>query len=98
MAEPSIFWRTLPACGALRSFLAAADPMVPIECQRDIACAVPPHLLTYREFEGCGHGVVPDAPDEALALVRAFIRGQWQAAAVVGDAWPTNGPLAQQCC
>lgn len=52
------------------------DPMAPIECQRDIACAVPPHLLTYREFEGCGHVVVPDAPDEALALVRAFIRGR----------------------
>lgn len=52
----------------------ALDPMLPIECQRDIAHAVPPHLLTYREFEHCGHGVVPDAPEEALMQVRAFVR------------------------
>jgi proline iminopeptidase len=58
------------------------DPMVPIECQRDIAGALPPHLLTYREFEGCGHGVVEDAPEEALALVRAFIRTQGRDAAI----------------
>jgi proline iminopeptidase len=62
------------------------DPMVPIECQRDIAGAVPPHLLTYREFEGCGHGVVPDAPDEALALIRAFIRAREHGAAVLDEA------------
>jgi proline iminopeptidase len=47
--------------------------MTPIECQRDIAGALPPHLLTYREFEGCGHAVVPDTPEEALSLLRAFI-------------------------
>jgi proline iminopeptidase len=50
------------------------DPMLPIQCQRDIARAVPSHLLTYREFESCGHGVVADAAQEALMLVRAFIR------------------------
>jgi hypothetical protein len=46
------------------------DPMLPIECQRDIAAALSPHLLRYREFEGCGHGVVQDTGDEALALLR----------------------------
>ena len=61
------------------------DPMVPIECQRDIARAVPHHLLTYREFKGCGHGVVPDAPDEALAVVRSFIRRLGYAASVIGE-------------
>jgi proline iminopeptidase len=50
------------------------DPMLPIECQRDIAAAIPAHLLQYREFEGCGHGVVPDVPDEAVPLLRAFIQ------------------------
>ena len=49
------------------------DPMLPIECQRDIAAAIPPHLLRYREFENCGHGVIPDAPIEAMALLREFI-------------------------
>lgn len=50
------------------------DPMLPIECQRDIAAALPPHLVRYREFERCGHGVVQDAGDGALALLREFIR------------------------
>ncbi len=49
------------------------DPMLPIECQRDIAAAIPPHLLRYQEFENCGHGVIPDAPVGAMALLREFI-------------------------
>ncbi len=50
------------------------DPMLPIECQRDIAAALAPHLLTYREFEHCGHSVVPDAPLEAMRLLREFLQ------------------------
>ena len=50
------------------------DPMLPIECQRDVAAAIPKHLLRYREFENCGHGVIPDVPIEAMALLREFIR------------------------
>jgi pimeloyl-ACP methyl ester carboxylesterase len=49
------------------------DPMTPIECQRDIAAAIPQHLLRYHEFENCGHGVIPDAPVAAMALLREFI-------------------------
>ena len=49
------------------------DPMLPIECQRDIAAAIPQHLLRYKEFENCGHGVIPDAPVEGMALLREFI-------------------------
>lgn len=49
------------------------DPMVPIECQRDIANALPKDLLTYREFEGCGHGVLSDVPHLAVPLLREFI-------------------------
>ena len=51
----------------------ALDPMLPIECQRDIASAIPQLLVRYREFENCGHGVIPDAPVEAMALPRKFI-------------------------
>jgi pimeloyl-ACP methyl ester carboxylesterase len=51
----------------------ALDPMLPVECQRDIAAAIPQHLVRYREFANCGHGVVPDAPVEAMALLREFI-------------------------
>lgn len=54
------------------------DPMTPIECQRDIAAALPPDLISYREFEHCGHGVVPDVPDQVLPLLRDFItKNSW---------------------
>src|SRR5215475_821836 len=52
------------------------DPMTPIECQADIAAALPPHLVRFERFPGCGHAVVPDAPDAALAMIREFIMGQ----------------------
>lgn len=52
----------------------ALDPMLPIECLRDLAAAIPKNLLRYREFENCGHGVIPDVPREAMALLRDFIR------------------------
>ena len=49
------------------------DPMTPIECQADIAAALPPHLVRFEPFAACGHAVVPDAPDAALAMIREFI-------------------------
>ena len=49
------------------------DPMTPIECQADIAAALPPHLVRFERFPGCGHGVFTDAPDRSMALIRAFI-------------------------
>jgi proline iminopeptidase len=52
------------------------DPMLPIECQRDIANALDPKLLNYREFEDCGHGVIPDVPELAIPLLRDFIKNQ----------------------
>src|SRR5262249_24134838 len=50
------------------------DPMTPIECQADIAAALPPQLVRFERFSACGHGVVPDAAERALALIRSFIR------------------------
>jgi proline iminopeptidase len=50
-----------------------ADPMTPIECQADIAAALPAHLVRFERFADCGHAVVPDAPERALALIRDFI-------------------------
>jgi len=49
------------------------DPMTPIECQADIAAALPAHLVRFERFAGCGHAVVPDAPERAIALIREFI-------------------------
>ena len=49
------------------------DPMTPVECQADIASALPAHLVRFERFAGCGHGVVGDAPERAMATIRAFI-------------------------
>jgi pimeloyl-ACP methyl ester carboxylesterase len=47
--------------------------MHPIESQADIVAALPPHLVRFERFADCGHGVVPDAPERALAMLRDFI-------------------------
>ncbi len=49
------------------------DPMTPIVCQEEIAAALPPHLVRFERFAGCGHGVVHDAPERAMAVIREFI-------------------------
>jgi proline iminopeptidase len=49
------------------------DPMTPIECQAEIAAALPANLVRFEKFPGCGHGVVADAPERALAIIRDFI-------------------------
>lgn len=51
----------------------ALDPMLPLENQREIAQHVPAQWLRYEEFAEAGHGVLPDAPERALALMREFI-------------------------
>jgi pimeloyl-ACP methyl ester carboxylesterase len=49
------------------------DPMTPIECQADIAAALPAHLVRFERFAGCGHAVIPDARERAFAVIRDFI-------------------------
>jgi proline iminopeptidase len=49
------------------------DPMTPIVCQEEIAAALPAHLVRFERFPGCGHGVVNDAPERAMAVIRDFI-------------------------
>jgi len=51
------------------------DPMTPIECQADIAAALPAHLVRFERFAGCGHAVLPDAPERVLKVIREFIAG-----------------------
>jgi proline iminopeptidase len=52
------------------------DPMHPIESQADLAAALPQQLVQFERFANCGHGVVPDAPERAMALLREFILRQ----------------------
>lgn len=49
------------------------DPMTPIECQADIAAALPKHLVRFERFPGSGHTVLVDAPERAMAVIRDFI-------------------------
>jgi proline iminopeptidase len=51
------------------------DPMTPIECQADIAAAIPAPLVRFERVPDCGHAVMPDAPERALAVIRAFVSG-----------------------
>lgn len=51
------------------------DPMTPIECQADIAAALPAQLVRFERFPECGHAVLPDAPERAMAVIRDFIAG-----------------------
>lgn len=47
------------------------DPITPVADSEDIAAAIPHAEL--RIFEGAGHGVFRDKPDEALAIIREFV-------------------------
>ena len=49
------------------------DPIHPIESQADIAAAIPAHLVRFERFTNCGHAVIPDAPERAMAVIRDFI-------------------------
>jgi pimeloyl-ACP methyl ester carboxylesterase len=49
------------------------DPMLPIECQADIAAALPARLVQFERFANCRHAVIPDAPERAMAVIRDFI-------------------------
>jgi len=47
------------------------DPITPVADSQDIAAAIP--QAEVHIFEGAGHGVFRDKPDEAVALIREFV-------------------------
>jgi proline iminopeptidase len=47
------------------------DPITPVADAQDIAAAIP--QAEVRIFEGAGHGVFRDQPEEAIALIREFV-------------------------
>jgi pimeloyl-ACP methyl ester carboxylesterase len=47
------------------------DPITPVADSQDIAAAIP--QAEVRIFEGAGHGVFRDQPEEAVAVIREFI-------------------------
>jgi pimeloyl-ACP methyl ester carboxylesterase len=49
------------------------DPIHPIESQADIAAALRPDLVQFERFQNCRHAVIPDAPEQGMAVIRSFI-------------------------
>ena len=49
------------------------DPVCPIEDQEEIAAALPPGLVRFERFAGCGHGVYRDDPERFFAVFREFL-------------------------
>lgn len=49
------------------------DPITPPAFSDDLVSRLDPALVTYSRFDDCGHGVVADKPDEALAAIRSFV-------------------------
>lgn len=49
------------------------DPITPMAFSEEIARSIPPQLVTLECFANCGHGVIGDRGDAALARIRAFI-------------------------
>ncbi|MGH6986951.1 MAG: alpha/beta fold hydrolase [Caulobacteraceae bacterium] len=56
---------TLVTAGAL-------DPITPLSCSEAIAAALPPHLVHLEVFDGAGHGVHRDRPEQAESSLRRF--------------------------
>jgi pimeloyl-ACP methyl ester carboxylesterase len=49
------------------------DPIMPIAFSETIAASLPPDRVRFERFARCGHGIVPDDPEAALAAIRRFI-------------------------
>ena len=49
------------------------DPVCPIEDAREIAAALPAHLVQFARFANVGHGAWRDDPEAAFKVLREFI-------------------------
>lgn len=52
------------------------DPIIPPVLSEAMVAALPPHLVRYEKLSSCGHGIMADAPEEGMRLLRAFIAQQ----------------------
>ena len=49
------------------------DPITPVACAEEIHAALPAGISRLEIFDGAGHGVHRDRPDEAERVMRAFL-------------------------
>lgn len=54
----------------------ADDPIATIDDARDIVRALPSETTTFVSLPGCRHGPVREAPEVAMAILRAYIKGE----------------------
>jgi pimeloyl-ACP methyl ester carboxylesterase len=52
----------------------AHDPVLPIEGAEALVAGIPPGLATLERFEDCGHNLLAEQPERALATIAAFLR------------------------
>jgi pimeloyl-ACP methyl ester carboxylesterase len=52
------------------------DPIIPPVLSDAMVASLPPHLVRYERLAGCGHGIMGDAPDRGMRLLRDFILGK----------------------
>jgi len=49
------------------------DPITPIEDSEDIAAGLPKELVRFERFPATGHGIVNDAPERFIQLLKEFV-------------------------
>ena len=49
------------------------DPITPVEDSADIAAALPKELVRFERFPATGHGIVNDAPERFIKVLKEFV-------------------------
>ena len=49
------------------------DPITPMEDSEDIAAALPKELVRFERFPATGHGIVNDAPERFIQVLKEFV-------------------------
>ena len=52
------------------------DPVFPSGCSEALAAGIRPELVRFERFAGCGHAVMNDANERALAVIEAFVQAE----------------------
>ncbi len=66
-----------PVLGSVRCpvlvMVGDADPITPVAFSEAIVASLPPALVRFKRFQGCGHGVQVNDPERFFATMRDFI-------------------------
>jgi pimeloyl-ACP methyl ester carboxylesterase len=65
--SPTIRCPTLVLAGA-------HDPVLPIEGAEELVACIQPGLASLERFEDCGHNLLSEQPERAIATIASFLR------------------------